>query len=186
MRSIDPVGRPSRWRGVEAASASACTVATIERERSISASPYCRRTERSAGGAAAADLKRLREFARLGGVSFQIRDDLLDMEGEKGRPPGSDVLEGKRTLLVVHAARQASAADRRRLYRVLNKPRNATPAADVAWVWQLFRRTGADAWAASKAADLIDLACQHALGLPESAAKYRLIRLARYLGARRH
>lgn len=138
------------------------------------------------GGAGGADLEHLREFGWLSGVSFQIRDDLLDMEGAKGRPPGSDVREGKRTLLVVHAAREALPADRRRLYAILDKPRAATTPSDVAWVWRLFRRTGADDHARSVAAALVDQACEHVLDLPESAAKYRLLRLARYLNARRH
>jgi geranylgeranyl diphosphate synthase type I len=137
------------------------------------------------GGAAEADLKRLRDFAHLSGVSFQIRDDLLDMDGDKGRAPGSDVLEGKRTLMVVHATHRASAAERRRLYAILNKPRVSTSAEDVAWVWRLFRRTGADEYAARTAADLAERACEHVLDLPESAAKYRLLRLARYLSTRR-
>jgi geranylgeranyl diphosphate synthase, type I len=136
------------------------------------------------GGGAEPDLERLAQFGRLSGVSFQIRDDLLDMNGGKGRPPGSDVLEGKRTLLVVHAARQASTADRRRLSAILNKPREAKSAKDVAWVWRLFRLTGADEYAACAAAGLIDRACDHVLDLPESVAKYRLLRLARYLSAR--
>jgi heptaprenyl diphosphate synthase len=138
------------------------------------------------GGAGEADLRRLREFARLAGLSFQIRDDLLDMDSDKGRTPGSDVREGKRTLLVVHAARCASVAERRRLYAILNKPRQATSAADVAWVWRLFRRTGADEYAARTASALVDQACDCVLDLPESAAKYRLLRLARYLSTRRH
>jgi geranylgeranyl diphosphate synthase type I len=137
------------------------------------------------GGGDEADLKRLREFGRLGGVSFQIRDDLLDMEGDKGRPPGSDIFEGKRTLMVVHAARRATVWERRRLYAILNKPRESTSETDVAWAWQLFRRTGADEYAARTATDLIDQACEHVLDLPESPAKYRLLRLARYLSGRR-
>ncbi|HXH83538.1 MAG TPA: polyprenyl synthetase family protein, partial [Candidatus Tectomicrobia bacterium] len=138
------------------------------------------------GGAAEGQLERLREFGRLGGISFQIRDDLLDMDGGKGRPPGSDVLEGKRTLLVVHAAHQATAADRRRLYAILNRPRVEKTAADVAWVWRLFRRTRADEYAEETAARFIDQACDQVLALPETAAKYRVLRLARYLSARRH
>lgn len=137
------------------------------------------------GGAAEPDLKRLREFGRLGGVSFQIRDDLLDMDGGKGRAPGSDVLEGKRTLMVVHAARQATAKERHRLYAILNKPRESTSGAEVGWVWELFRRTGADEYAAHTAAHMVDQACGQVLDLPESAAKYRLLRLARYLSVRR-
>ena len=138
------------------------------------------------GGAGPGDLKRLREFARLGGVSFQIRDDVLDMRGDKGRASGSDVREGKRTLMVLHAARSASDKERHRLYAILDKPRRATSTADIAWVWRLFRRTGADAYATRKAALLSDEACAQLLGLPESPAKYRLLRLARYMSARPH
>ncbi len=138
------------------------------------------------GGAGAADLRRLREFAHLSGVSFQIRDDLLDLGGGKGRPPGSDIREGKRSLMVVHAGERASASDRRRMYAILNKPRASTSDTDVAWVWRLFRRTRADEYADDVAAELVDQACEHLLSLPETPAKYRLLRLARYLNARRH
>lgn len=137
------------------------------------------------GGADPADLERLRAFGRRAGVAFQIRDDLLDMNGDKGRAQGSDVLEGKRTLMVVYAAERASTEDRKRLYAILNTPREATSAADVGWVWQLFRRTGADEHAARTAAQLTEDACEQLLQLPESLAKYRLLRLARYLNARR-
>jgi geranylgeranyl diphosphate synthase type I len=136
------------------------------------------------GGAAERDLQRLREFGRLGGVSFQIRDDLLDREGTKGRRAGSDVLEGKRTLLVIEAARKASAPERRRLFRILDKPRHRTSASEVEWVWALFRRTGAAEYAARAATDLADQACEQLQEMPESAAKYRLLRLARYLDSR--
>ena len=106
------------------------------------------------GGATDTNLRRLHEFGRLSGVSFQIRDDLLDVNSDKGRTPGSDILEGKRTLMVVHASRQASPSDRRRLYAILNKPRESTSSTDVTWVWRLFRRTRADEYAARTAADL--------------------------------
>lgn len=129
-------------------------------------------------------LKRLREFARLGGLAFQIRDDLLDLQGDKGRNAGSDVREGKRTLLVIHAARRAGAGDRRRLFRILDKPRASTTHADVQWVLELFRRTEADTYAAQVATDFADRATRWLHPLPESEAKYRLLRLARYLSTR--
>lgn len=136
------------------------------------------------GGATDAQLDRLREFAMRAGVAFQIKDDLLDMNGGKGRTPGSDILEGKRTLMVVHATRRASAERRRRLYAILNQPREATSPQDVRWVWDVYRRTGADAYAEETAARLIEEASQHILNVPESEAKYRFLRLARYLTAR--
>lgn len=46
------------------------------------------------------DIARLRQFAELLGMCFQIRDDIFDyFEDEKiGKPTGNDLREGKITL----------------------------------------------------------------------------------------
>lgn len=51
-----------------------------------------------------ARLEALREFARLLGLCFQIRDDIFDYfpEGEIGKPTGNDLREGKITLPLLH------------------------------------------------------------------------------------
>ena len=136
------------------------------------------------GGADEDDLIRLREFAFLAGIAFQIKDDLLDMDGTKGRPTGSDVLEGKRTLLVAHAARNASELQRRRLFAILDQPRTSKGTREVAWVFDLYRRTRAREYAELTARRMIDQACVHLEGFPESEAKYRLLRLSHYLSGR--
>lgn len=53
------------------------------------------------------------KFAELMSVSFQISDDILDVEtsdedgGEFGKRAGNDIREGKKTLMVIHAANHA-------------------------------------------------------------------------------
>ena len=138
------------------------------------------------GGGREEHLLLLREFSALAGVAFQIRDDVLDLEGGKGRRRGSDVLEGKRTILTVHAAQHAGARHRARLYAILDKPRGAKSAGDVRWVLDLYRELGSGEFAEDLVRELTDQAAQHLLLLPDTAAKYRLLRLARYLGTRRH
>jgi len=133
------------------------------------------------GGAGAQDLQRLRAFALQAGVAFQIKDDALDVVGGKGRPMGSDVLEGKRTLMVAYASERIAGPERRRLFEILNRARQETTSEDVAWVHDLYRRTHARKRAEQTANSLIDEAAQYLAELPETAAKYRFVRLSKYL-----
>ena len=59
------------------------------------------------------------------GVAFQLQDDILGLTADEatlGKPVCSDLREGKRTLLLVHTYRKASAAERRFLLDVVGKP----------------------------------------------------------------
>jgi len=58
------------------------------------------------GGADDHEVKRLSRLGTLLGQAFQLQDDMLDLfsnEKEIGKPVGSDLLEGKKTLLVWQA-----------------------------------------------------------------------------------
>jgi geranylgeranyl diphosphate synthase type I len=58
----------------------------------------------------------LERFAIPTGVAFQLRDDLLNVFGDPaitGKPVGSDIQEGKRTLLAQVAQKRLSPADRK-------------------------------------------------------------------------
>jgi len=138
------------------------------------------------GGAKDAQQRLLRDFAMLAGTGFQIKDDIIDLDGFKGRQRGSDIMEGKRTLLVIHAARNISPLQRRRLFAILNKPRDLNSADDLEWVFDLYRRTGAAEYAQLTAIRLVDQAVERVGELPETPAKYRLLRLANYLSRRSH
>ena len=71
-----------------------------------------------------------REFGERLGVAFQIVDDVFDYLGDPevtGKPTGSDLAEGKITLPLIAALREASDADRRRLRRLALRPRRTVP-----------------------------------------------------------
>ncbi len=95
-------------------------------------------------GADTAIVNGLSEAAGHLGVLFQIQDDILDLYGSKGREQrGSDIAEGKRSVLVVYALEKAEAVDRERLRAILDAPRERTSAADIDVVVELFERVGA-------------------------------------------
>jgi geranylgeranyl pyrophosphate synthase len=63
----------------------------------------------------------LSQFGLELGLAFQIVDDLLDLEGDErmGKPRGTDVIEGKMTLPLIHSLTLSHGEDRRRLAEVI-------------------------------------------------------------------
>jgi geranylgeranyl diphosphate synthase type I len=64
------------------------------------------------------------EFGRLMGLGFQIWDDVLDLRADEktlGKPVGSDIRNGKKTLIVIYALESLSAEKRARLGQILGK-----------------------------------------------------------------
>jgi len=61
----------------------------------------------------------IRRFGAMLGESFQIMDDVLDVEndgtGRFGKIPGNDIVEGKRTMVVLEALRVLRPRERREL-----------------------------------------------------------------------
>ena len=85
---------------------------------------------------------------RLGfffGAAFQIQDDLLNLEPGPayGKEVNGDLFEGKRTLMIIHALREAREEERGILTAFLGRPRAARTEAEVSWVRALLDRTGA-------------------------------------------
>jgi len=74
-------------------------------------------------GADGETVEKLGRYAETIGVAFQIQDDILDLTGEEfaeGKGGlGGDITEGKRTLMVIHALREARPRDRERLMEIL-------------------------------------------------------------------
>ncbi len=93
-------------------------------------------------------IESLTEAARHLGILFQLQDDVLDLYGDKGRSErGSDIAEGKRSILAVHALEHAASDDARWLREVLDKEREGTSPADVNRAAALFERAGSLAFA---------------------------------------
>ncbi len=71
------------------------------------------------GGASEEDCRRLRRFAIELGLAFQLQDDLLDSYGDErlGKAIGGDILEGKKTYLMITAMSRADEATREELRR---------------------------------------------------------------------
>jgi geranylgeranyl diphosphate synthase, type II len=96
------------------------------------------------GSRGAVDLDPFIRFGFYLGAAFQIQDDLLNLAPTPryGKEMNGDVLEGKRSLLLIHAYRHASPAERARLARLFRRSREKRSREDVAFVLSLIAERG--------------------------------------------
>jgi geranylgeranyl diphosphate synthase type II len=113
---------------------------------------------------AGANKQQLEEIFKLGvplGRAFQTRDDLLNLVGDRekyGKEIGGDILEGKRTLMLVHLIRTAKDDDKRRLMEILQKPREKKTTEDVGFVIDLMHKYDSIEYGKKKAEELTNQA----------------------------
>ena len=119
------------------------------------------------------------------GIAFQIRDDLLGLVGDEstlGKPVGTDLRSGKRTLPVCHALQHSG--DAKRLLDILDAPKDATTPQMVAEALRIVREAGS-LEAAKKEAERQLAEAKHALAaLPQGGPYEALGQLADYILAR--
>ncbi|MCL2038270.1 polyprenyl synthetase family protein [Candidatus Saccharibacteria bacterium] len=121
-------------------------------------------------GAKDDDAKLIKPFALNAGLAFQIYDDIFSTFGDEaktGKPVKGDIIEGKRTLLVVHALANGSESEAQILSAALGNP-NLTDQ-DFAQVLDILRMTGALDYARQTAAEY---ATKAAAVLDEAPAKF--------------
>ena len=91
------------------------------------------------------DLDRFNRFGYYLGAAFQIQDDLLNLTGDErryGKEIGGDLLEGKRTLMLIHLLRQAEPRDGERVRAFLGQPRAGRSVKNMRWILDLMRSRG--------------------------------------------
>jgi geranylgeranyl diphosphate synthase type II len=82
-----------------------------------------------AAGCAASEIEKLAAFAMALGTAFQIQDDVLNLDAgaaSYGKELAGDLWEGKRTLILLHALANATAAERERAVAILKKQRSVS------------------------------------------------------------
>ncbi|HUH99957.1 MAG TPA: polyprenyl synthetase family protein, partial [Nitrososphaerales archaeon] len=78
------------------------------------------------GGADKASLKLLVDAGKKLGVGFQIHDDILNLSGDQskyGKEIGDDLLEGKRTLVLIRLLSVCTEQERQKIKSVFRLPR---------------------------------------------------------------
>jgi len=135
-------------------------------------------------------IKEIGKVAEVMGIAFQIQDDILDItltgkEREKfGKSFGNDIKEGKRSLIVIHALKNAEHEDRKKLLEILNK--HTEDLNEIKQAIEIINKYNSVEYAKNVAQKIVKDAWKKADKLlPESKAKERLNEFVDYLVERR-
>lgn len=134
------------------------------------------------GGATEREIRALEEFGKNASIAFQIQDDLLNILGDEttmGKDYLTDVVESKRTLMVIHCLSAANATDRSRLVEILRLRHDKT-LVEAAEVVRLLGRYGSIDYARQVARSLIVEAHSQLSAVRDSTARDILMSMARY------
>lgn len=121
------------------------------------------------------------DYALLLGLGFQIWDDVLGITADEerlGKPVGSDIRNGKRTLIVLHALEHADDDSKRMILSSLGCE-NATDE-EVVNVIRELEKTGSIEFARNKAREFAKNAHKCLESLPDSDSKELLKALVDY------
>ncbi len=128
-------------------------------------------------GADARKLELISQFAVPLGKGFQIRDDILNIVGTGsvyGKEIGGDILEGKRTIMLIHLIKHTTGREHARVLEIMNKPRAAKTIEDVELIIDLMKKRGSVTHAEEMAERYADEAKaafnKHFPGLPNADA----------------
>ncbi|UCE37070.1 MAG: polyprenyl synthetase family protein [Thermoplasmata archaeon] len=122
------------------------------------------------------------EYGKLLGMGFQIWDDFLDLKADEsllGKPVGSDIKNGKRTLMVVHALARLEGQERDTFFGVLGNQNASSD--DVQGAIALMDKVGSTTYAEQMALGFAKRSKELLEILPESEHKEILKKITDYM-----
>lgn len=126
------------------------------------------------GGGNEKETLALRSYGKNLGMAFQLWDDCLDVMGKKiGKPVGSDIREGKKTLIFLHAQ---NTVYKKKLDALYGKKEMTDE--EIETVIDILKKAGSLEYARNRAFIFVDEAKKHLDNLDESDAKKQLKELA--------
>jgi geranylgeranyl diphosphate synthase type I len=137
------------------------------------------------GNASKREIAHLSHAMRATGLAFQIVDDALGVTADEkvlGKPVGSDIREGKRTLIIHHSLKHAGKQQRNILLNALGK-KEASPET-IRDAIEVLKSTGSIDYALKKADSFARKARSELEAFPPSDTRDLLISLADYVVTR--
>jgi geranylgeranyl diphosphate synthase type I len=139
------------------------------------------------GGGKKRQVKALGNFAWDAGIAFQLMDDYLGATADAktlGKPVGSDLREGKKTLIILHALRKAKPRQKERILAILGN--STATKQQIEQTNILLKEIGSIDYTLKRADKYITSAKKHINTLPNTEAKNDLLALINYFTNRQY
>jgi geranylgeranyl diphosphate synthase type I len=123
----------------------------------------------------------LAKFAWNAGIAFQITDDILGITADKsklGKPVGSDIREGKKTIINIHALNHANKLQLSVLLKTMNE--KEPDETSIKSVIQVINELGSIEYAKIQAERYAESALKSITNIKDSPAKRQLINLVNF------
>lgn len=125
-----------------------------------------------------ADLEKITEWGLYLGRAFQIWDDVMNLSAtshEQGKESGGDILEGKRTLMLIDLLKRCNHGERQEVVSIYAKPRSDKLPEEQKYIMHLMAEYSSIEYAKAAALDYSQLAGEAfdkaTADLPSSHAK---------------
>lgn len=127
----------------------------------------------------------MKDFGENIGISFQIRDDILDFEpnGLTGKIAGNDIKEKKITLPLIHALENSPASERRRILGLIKNSKKSK--SDISEVIRFVTDSGGIEFSETRMHQYRDKALAILDNYPDSDVKDSLKEFVRYTTSRK-
>ena len=126
----------------------------------------------------------MKDFGENIGIAFQIRDDLLDYEGNglTGKAAGNDIKERKITIPLIHALEKSPFLERRHILQIVKKKKKSK--AEIQEVINFVKENGGMEYAEMKMHQYRDKALAILDSYPDSEVKDSLRAFVLYTTSR--
>lgn len=124
---------------------------------------------------------KIKEFGKLIGLAFQIRDDIFDYTGKSniiGKPVGNDLRERKITLPLIYALKNANSKESKAILNIIKKKKKKK---EIKEIVDFVIRNNGIASAQNRAKELVESAKQILLEFDDNPFRQSLLLLADYI-----
>ncbi|MGB9771177.1 MAG: polyprenyl synthetase family protein [Candidatus Kapaibacteriota bacterium] len=125
--------------------------------------------------------RKMKEFGKLIGLGFQIRDDIFDYIGKSsiiGKPVGNDIRERKITLPLIYALQNVSKSEAK---NIVNKVKSKSSKKDVKELIEFVIKNNGIETAQATANGFVTKAKSILVEFPDSEARSSLLKLADFI-----